>query len=127
MLHIDLQRALRGLCPWLIGAAAGTVASLLVPVAGLTHEGHDHGPAQSLAGGPVAPRVAARSEVYELVGILRGERLIIYLDRFATNEPVTAAKIAVTIGDAADPIDAEPAADGTYSVSSPRFQAAGEI
>ena len=52
--------------------------------------------------GPLAPRVSARSEIFELVGILRGERLVIYLDRFASNEPVTTADIAVTIGDATE-------------------------
>ena len=44
------------------------------------------------------PRVAAQSDAYELVGVLRGGRLRVYLDRFATNEPVTDAKIAVTVG-----------------------------
>ena len=44
------------------------------------------------------PRVAAQSDAYELVGILRGGRLAVYLDRFATNEPVTDAKLTVTVG-----------------------------
>ena len=61
------------------------------------------------------------SETYELVGILRGDRLIIYLDRFATNEPVTTANIAVTIGDATEAVNAEWAAEGTYALTSPRF------
>ena len=37
----------------------------------------------------------------------------------ATNEPVTDAKVKVTIGDA-EPIDAEPAENGVYTVSFPR-------
>ena len=87
----------------------GIVAALLLaPLMSRrqAHEGHDHGPSEAVAG-QLAPRVAARSETYELVGILRGERLVIYLDRFATNEPVTTADIAVTIGDAAEPVNAE--------------------
>src|SRR6187397_2078121 len=96
-----------------LGAAVGVVVALSTPLT-LTvqaHEGHDHGAAESIAG-PVAPRVSARSEVFELVGVLRGERLIIYLDRFGTNEPVTTADIAVTIGDAAEAVNAEWAAEG---------------
>jgi RND family efflux transporter MFP subunit len=104
------------------------VGALLAPVpfSVQAHEGHDHGPAESIAG-PVAPRVAARSEVYELVAVLRGERLVIYLDRSATNEPVTTADIAVTIGDAGEPVNAEWAAEGTYSLTSPDLRKAGPI
>ena len=90
------------------------------------HEGHDHGPSEAVAG-QLAPRVSARSEVFELVGILRGERLVIYLDRFASNEPVTTADIAVTIGDAAEAVNAEWAAEGTYGLTSPKFLTAGPI
>ena len=75
--------------------------------------------------GRLAPRVAARSETFQLVGVLRGDRLVIYLDRSATNEPVTTADIAVTIGDAADAVNAEWAAEGTYTLTSPQFRTAG--
>jgi cobalt-zinc-cadmium efflux system membrane fusion protein len=108
--------------------AAGIVAALLltlVPVAS-AHEGHDHGPPEAAAG-TLAPRVATRSEMFQLVGILRGDRLVIYLDRAATNEPVTTADIAVTIGDAADPVNAEWGAEGTYTLTSPQFKTAGPI
>ncbi|MPZ41738.1 MAG: efflux RND transporter periplasmic adaptor subunit [Rhizobiales bacterium] len=77
--------------------------------------------------GPAAPRVSATSEAYELVGILRGERLLIFLDRFPSNEPVTKANIAVTIGDATDAVTAEPTADGAYAIVSPRFLSAGPV
>ena len=106
----------------------GIYLALLAPLmlAALAHEGHDHGPSESVTG-PLAPRVSARSDTYELVGILRGERLVIYLDRFASNEPVTTADIAVTIGDATEAVNAERAAEGTYALTSPRFKTAGQI
>ena len=72
------------------------------------------------------PRVSAASDAYELVGILRGERLAILLDRFATNEPITDAAIAVTIGEG-EAVSAEAAEDGTYTVTSPRLGEAGAI
>ncbi len=106
------------------------VAALLVslPLVPRTqaHEGHDHGP-PAVVTGPLAPRVSAQSETYGLVGILRGDRLVIYLDRFASNEPVTEADIAVTIGDAAEPVNAEWGAEGTYTLTSPHFKTAGSI
>ncbi|MCC6889697.1 MAG: efflux RND transporter periplasmic adaptor subunit [Hyphomicrobiales bacterium] len=71
--------------------------------------------------------MSARSDAYELVAILRGERLLIYLDRLAGNEPVTDAKIAVTIGDAVDAEQATATADGAFAVSSPRFRTAGAV
>jgi len=110
-------------------AAAGIVAALLtsLPLApAQAHEGHDHGPPEAAAG-QLSPRVSARSETFELVGILRGERLVIYLDRAATNEPVTTADIAVSIGDSAEALNAEWAAEGTYTLTSPKFLAAGPI
>ena len=77
-----IYRAFGGSRP---GAIAGLVAALLLtlPVPSTkAHEGHDHGPSEAVAG-QLAPRISARSETFELVGILRGERLVIYLDRFA--------------------------------------------
>ena len=112
----------------LFGALTGILAALVVPLvlSARAHEDHDHGPAEAIAG-QLAPRVAARSELFELVGILRGERLVIYLDRFASNEPVTSADIAVMIGDTTEPVNAERSAQGSYTLVSPRFKAAGPI
>jgi cobalt-zinc-cadmium efflux system membrane fusion protein len=94
--------------------------------ASLAHEGHEHGAPPPAAVTTSNPRVAAQSEAYGLVGILRGERLALYLDRFATNEPVTDAKIMVTIGGGQD-VDAEKAGDGTYTVTSSKFAAEGPL
>jgi cobalt-zinc-cadmium efflux system membrane fusion protein len=60
------------------------------------HEGHDHGDAAKAAVAAVAkPRVEAISGPFELVGLLQGGELVIYLDRFETNEPITGAALAV--------------------------------
>ena len=133
MFRIGFDRAFGGSRLGALSAFSGAVAAVLVALlapplmlAAQAHEGHDHGPSESVTG-PLAPRVSARSETYELVGILRGDRLVIYLDRFASNEPVTTADIAVTIADAADPVNAEWAAEGTYALTSPRFATAGPI
>lgn len=97
--------------------------SSLVPTA-LAHEGHDHG-APATATGPASPRVAATSEQYELVGIVEGEVLVLYLDRFASNEPVRGATLSVSLNGTAH--TAEPQANGTYEVTSPLFRQPGAI
>lgn len=48
--------------------------------------------------GAVAPRVEARSELFELVAQLRGGEFTILVDRYATNEPVLGAKLEVESG-----------------------------
>jgi cobalt-zinc-cadmium efflux system membrane fusion protein len=58
----------------------------------VAHEGHDHGELPRTAV-PLAPRGEAATEDFQLVAILRNGEVVIYLDRFATNEPVTNAKI----------------------------------
>ena len=56
-------------------------------------EGHDHGEAPTAATGTAAPRLTSHSDLFELVGMVEGNEMKIYLDRFTTNEPVTDAKI----------------------------------
>ena len=48
--------------------------------------------------GAVAPRVEARSELFELVAQLRGGEFTVLVDRYATNEPVLGAKLEVESG-----------------------------
>src|SRR3712207_1205913 len=86
---------------------AGLGLLTTLATAALAHEGHDHGAPPPAAVTTSNPRVTAQSDTYELVGILRGDRLGLYLDKFATNEPVTDAKIAVTVG-GDEEVQAEP-------------------
>ncbi len=63
-------------------------------------DGHTHGapapiPAPITAG---APRAVAATEEFELVATLEGKKLVVYLDRFASNEPVTKANVEVDGG-----------------------------
>ncbi len=102
------------------------LAILLLAQPAVAHEGHDHGSAQPAAATPTGPRAAARSEAYELLGILRAGRLIIYLDRFGTNEPVIDVKLVVTVGGDQE-VTAEPRTDGTYAVLSPKFAGSGPL
>lgn len=61
--------------------------------------GHDHGDAPAVATGDALPRFAAVSESFELVGVLEGRRIALYLDRAADNSPVSEARIELDIGE----------------------------
>jgi membrane fusion protein, heavy metal efflux system len=83
----------------------------------VAHEGHDHGDAEKTAMVASAhPRVAARSDLYEIVGILKDDQLSIYIDDAVTNEPISDAALQVTIGDA-PPIEAKNASNGIYTAA----------
>jgi len=113
--------ALRPLQAILVGLGLLTVLS---PT--LAHEGHDHGAPPAAEVTTSNPRIAAQSDAYELVGILRGGRLSVHLDRFATNEPVTDAKLTVTVG-GDEEVQAEKATDDTFTVASPKFAGEGPL
>jgi len=85
---------------------------------------HTHGPEKPVATAAY-PRVTAQSENFDLVGILKDGRLALYLHRYADNEPTSDAAIAVTVGD--ETLNAEPAPDGTYTITSRRFGGHGEV
>jgi membrane fusion protein, heavy metal efflux system len=79
-------------------SAATRMAVLLMLIGASSlaaHEGHDHGAAPPPVSATIAPRGEASSDGFELVIIAEGAELAIYLDRFATNEPVEGATIEV--------------------------------
>lgn len=71
---------------------------LLPPWAVQAHEGHDHGPPEPAPPPQAAPRTVAESEDFELVAVLEGSGLTLYLDRHASNEPVAGALVEVESG-----------------------------
>ncbi|MET4043375.1 cobalt-zinc-cadmium efflux system membrane fusion protein [Bradyrhizobium sp. RT6a] len=103
--------ALASIC-WLVSLFFGLLGAL-------AHEGHDHGDAEKAAVVSSAyPRVAARSELYEIVGILKEGRLSVFIDDPVTNEPVSDAVLQVTIGDSA-PTEATKTDEGVYTAVVP--------
>ena len=101
------------LTPFLV--ALGIVAALLSPPthAGEGHD-HDHSDATSAPAGTALPRFAAVSETFELVGVLDGKQLTLYLDRAADNAPVTDARIELEI--AGEKLEVEPHEDAYEAV-----------
>jgi membrane fusion protein, heavy metal efflux system len=108
-------RALRALAVTAIlcGAIAPTSA----------HEGHDHDEQQQAVSPGALPRGETVSSEFEIVAVVRAENLEIYLDRFATNEPVTDATLEAETPNG--PMKATPDADGTYRIRAPWLAKSG--
>jgi hypothetical protein len=101
--------------------AALSVAAILLATGtrALAGDGHDHGDAAPAATGTALPRFAAVSETFELVGVLDGKQVTLYLDRFADNAPVRGAQIELDIAGAkfkAEAAKGQPGED-TYQVT----------
>ena len=79
--------------------AAIPLAALLFLTApgAMAGDGHDHGAAAPAAAGPALPRFAAVSDVFELVGVLNGKQITLYLDRASDNSPVADAQIELEV------------------------------
>jgi len=114
-----VQRCLHRQFAKLGTVAFGCLLVLTVSLSGsLAHEGHDHGDDEKSAVVSSAfPRVTARSDLYEVVGILKNGELSIFIDDAGSNEPLTDVKLQVTIGDA-EAVEAKHGPNG-YVVSFP--------
>jgi hypothetical protein len=81
------------------------------------HEGHDHDAEAARTAPPAsafaAPRFGTASELFELVGALDGQRLVLWLDHAADTSPVTDATLELEI--AGRPMRARAAGD-TYVI-----------
>jgi cobalt-zinc-cadmium efflux system membrane fusion protein len=76
-------------------AAFGAAVMFLTTGLAVAHEGHDHEATPPAVSAQLGPRGEASSDAFELVAIASGNELLIYLDRFATNEPIDGATIEV--------------------------------
>lgn len=97
--------------------AACAIAALLIGLAPYARagDGHDHGDAPPPAAGPALPRFSAVSELFELVGVVDGRELRLYLDHFADNSPVKDASLELEFDGVAVPVQAH--ADGEFEAT----------
>jgi len=95
--------------------AALLLAAFLYATPAWAGPGHDHGDEAPAAVGQALPRFAAESETFELVGVLDGKQITLYLDRFADNSPVRGAQIELEIGSAK--FKAEAKGEDEYTVT----------
>jgi hypothetical protein len=100
--------------PLSLAALCIATALLGTNLPALAGDGHDHGDAAPAATGTALPRFAAVSETFELVGVLDGKQVTLYLDRFADGAPVRGASIELEIAGAK--FQAEPHGEDSYEV-----------
>lgn len=74
-----------------------TVLTLGITPSSWAGPGHDHGEAPAMPEGSASPRFTAVSESFELVGILQGKQLTLYLDHSADNSPVADARLELEL------------------------------
>ncbi|MBX9831853.1 MAG: hypothetical protein K2X78_02265 [Burkholderiaceae bacterium] len=87
----------------------------LLPPAVHADAGHDHGEAPATAAGPAMPRFAATSDLFELVGVLDGQKLALYLDHAGDNSPVKEVQLELDIG--GTPVPVTRVADGEFQAA----------
>jgi hypothetical protein len=110
--------ALAGVLILLCAGGSGTSSNPLGISSAAAHEGHDHGPPLATQSAFVRPRMAVETDLYQLVAIQTSAgKFALFLDRAATNAPLTDAEIAVLQGDKAITASARP--DGSYAIEIP--------
>jgi len=111
---------------FLLAAALSAAVFLGLPSARVgAHEGHDHEQPKHVAGASTTARGEATSAEFELVAVARGDVLAIYLDQFATNEPVEGATINVETP--TGPIAAKAAPGNAYTLAAPWLGQPGTV
>ena len=114
---MNLNKSLRTL-----GAVALLTTTTLTAWAG---EGHDHGETPVSAGGTAQPRFSAVSDNFELVGVVNGKQITLYLDRASDNSPVKDAKIELELGGVK--VDVKPRGEGEFEAVLTQELKPGEI
>ena len=100
------------------------MALVATPVAGFAHGGEDHGDAPApLPTATSAPRAEAQTPDFELVIEPQGQSLLLFLDSFTSNEPVTGAQVEVQSSDLQ--ATATEVSPGTYRVAGAAWTLAG--
>ena len=89
------------------------------------HEGQDHAQPKMASAAGMTVRGEAASAAFELVAVARGGALAIYLDRFATNEPVDGATINVETP--SGPVIAKALQGDAYTLPAPWLAQAGTV
>ena len=97
----------------------------ITPIAIPAHEGEEHSEEPVVSSAMVAPtgRLEAQNANIELVAAASGDDVIIWIDRWATGEPITNAAVSVTID--GERVIVKPG-NGVYTVNAPKLDVAGD-
>lgn len=108
-----------------VGTGALLALALTAGSPALAGPGHDHGGAADApaAAVPAMPRFETSSDRFEIVGRVEGDDLRLWVDDWATNAPVTAVTLELTIGSRKVAATARP--DGTFGAPLPEHDTPG--
>lgn len=98
-----------------LNALCLTAFIAVTPLASLADAGHDHGAPATADPAAGQPRFNAVSEAFELVGVLNGKQLTLYLDRASDNSPVINAQLELEVGGVK--VDAKPRGEGEFEAT----------
>jgi hypothetical protein len=102
---------------------AAALLALYLSVTAGAHEGQEHageaGPASPSL--PASPRLALSSPPLELVAVREAGALVIWIDDYDSNTPLTGLNVQVREGSRM--LQAQPAADGSYRLPADLFAA----
>jgi membrane fusion protein, heavy metal efflux system len=118
----------RPLAQWIRARAATTLIALtilLLTFMPIAWAGPGHGDEPAAAASTASPRISSHSDLFELVGIVKDGAMTLYLDRYASNEPVQDAKIDIEIGNVKGVAAAQ--ADGSYLFKNDLLAKPGEL
>jgi membrane fusion protein, heavy metal efflux system len=118
-MHRLFSRLVAGHLLFSLRAVAGGIVLLGIvsSLSAFAHEGHDHGAPPPPVDAATAPRAEAYSDVYELVAVRGQEEILLYLDRFKSNEPVSGALIEADTPTGI--LKATPRGEGVYALKAP--------
>lgn len=104
------------------GLVALALCALSVPSFGHGDEPHGDAPHDAAAAdaSPLAPRLEAVTDSFEMVARLRADALVLYLNRFETGEPVLEANVEIEAGGRTAIADYQ-ADQGSYEVRDAAF------
>ena len=102
LLPVITMPLLSSFCAWALALVLGLAP--FMPLSALADDGHNHGEAPAAAAGPASPRFAATSDLFELVGVLDGQKLALYLDHAGDNSPVKEAQLELDIAGTRVPV-----------------------
>lgn len=91
------------------------IASFLALASGDHDHGHDHGDTSTTSVDQALPRFAAISDLFELVGVLDGKQLTLYLDQTNDNSPVKGASLELEF--AGQPLPVKTIGEGLFEAT----------
>jgi hypothetical protein len=94
----------------------GAIIALPAWAGGDSSDGHTHAAAEPAPVAEAAPRAIATTGEFEVVAVVEGKRLTVYVDRYASNEPVAKAKVEIEGEGAGLKGIASEIAPGTYAM-----------